>query len=163
MPRRDVPKAKTRRALAKLRRAVEAAEASGEGNALSAWEQQFAASVEERLETYGSAFTDPAKGRSDEALSARQAAKLREIAKKAKTAASDGGEGTDPGSADGARKPARKPRKGFKRRAPPPAKSRVRDVDADALAADPAASSNPPEEARSRFRVIDGGAGSKSS
>ncbi len=78
---RTVDARKTRRALSKLRRAVAAAET---GAGLSAWEAEFAESVEARLEAYGSAFTDPAKGALEEPLSARQAVKLREIARQAK-------------------------------------------------------------------------------
>jgi len=52
-------------------------------NALSEWEDEFITSVGDRLETFGSAFNDPDKGKLDEALSGLQAAKLREIEKKA--------------------------------------------------------------------------------
>lgn len=84
MPPRKVDERKTRRALRKLRRAVDAAEGGGEKAKLSDWEKEFAESVEKRLETYGSAFTDPSKGVLDEPLSARQAAKLSEIGRKAR-------------------------------------------------------------------------------
>ncbi len=106
---RSVEARKTRRALTKLRRAVAAAEA---GTGLSAWEAEFAESVEARLEAYGSAFTDPAKGALDEPLSARQAVKLREIARQGKSRA----------------KAQAKPKR--TRRAGGPG-ARVRDVDAD--------------------------------
>ncbi|MBU6373751.1 MAG: hypothetical protein KJS97_13575 [Alphaproteobacteria bacterium] len=49
----------------------------------SEWERTFLTEVETRLETYGSAFANLAKGRPDEALSTLQAQKLREIAAKA--------------------------------------------------------------------------------
>jgi hypothetical protein len=73
---------KARKALRRLERAIRSAETEGEG--LSDWEAEFAQSVKERLETYGSAFNDPEKGNRDEALSILQAQKVREIANKAK-------------------------------------------------------------------------------
>lgn len=106
---------KTRAALRKLRRAVaqaeERAKEGGEDAKLSDWERDFAKSVETKLETYGSAFRDPSKGRLEEPLSARQAQKLREIGKKA---AGKGG-GLKRGSS-------------FKPKAPPKRGGRVRDV-----------------------------------
>lgn len=144
-PKRVVPPAKTRRALAKLRRAVKAAETAGGGGeggeGLTRWESEFAASLEERLETYGSAFTDPAKGGAEEALSARQAQKLREIAKKAR---GGGGGGTSSKRQGGLKRGG-----GFKPKRPT-FKARARDVDEDAPP-------SPPE--RPRFTVIDGGGG----
>jgi len=83
VPPRKVDDKKTRKALRKLRRAVDKAEQGGEDAKLSGWEKEFAQSVETRLETFGSAFTDSTKGNLDEPLSARQNAKLSEIAKKA--------------------------------------------------------------------------------
>lgn len=136
MAKREVPPAKTRRALAKVRRAVEKAK-SGENDAeLTRWEREFVDGLEERLEKYGSAFADLSKGGADEALSLRQAQKLREVAKKT-------------------RKPPARPnkRKGLKRaggfgRKNKPYTPRVRDVDEDA-----------PEPApqRPNLRVIEGG------
>ncbi len=148
MPRRDVPKAKTRRALSKLRRAVEAAEASGDDAALSAWEKAFAASVEERLETFGSAFTDPSKGGAAEALSVRQAAKLREIAKKTKDKTKAGPKAAAKARDDGdAPASPRKARTGFRRRRSSAPGPRVRDVLEDA----------PDNAPTPRLRVIEGG------
>lgn len=49
----------------------------------SEWERTFLTEVETRLEKFGSAFANLAKGRPDEALSTLQAQKLREIAAKA--------------------------------------------------------------------------------
>ncbi|MCG8440773.1 MAG: hypothetical protein MI723_03100 [Caulobacterales bacterium] len=114
-PTRTVDERKTRRALRKLRRVVDAAKA--EGRELSEWEAEFARSLEERLTTFGSAFRDPAKGRLDEPLSARQARKVREIAKK--------GAGGPAGKPAKIRKPlrARKPMRGrapFRRRGAEP-------------------------------------------
>ena len=85
---REVDEKKTRKALNRLRRAKRAAETAAESGeedrALSEWESEFVESVEDRLESFGSAFADPEKGAADEALSALQALKLREIEKKAK-------------------------------------------------------------------------------
>ncbi|WP_417489031.1 hypothetical protein [Maricaulis sp.] len=102
MPRK-IDEKKTRKALRRLERAKRAAEQAGTPDAsLSEWEGEFLGSLEERLETYGSAFNDPGKGDTEEALSARQALKLREIEKKA---------------AGKARKPMSQG-KGFKRKTP---------------------------------------------
>jgi hypothetical protein len=83
VPSRKVDERKTRKALRKVRRAIDAAAEEG-GVPLSDWEQEFARSVEQRLSTYGSAFRDAAKGALEEPLSARQAAKLSEIGRKAR-------------------------------------------------------------------------------
>ncbi|WP_019960949.1 hypothetical protein [Woodsholea maritima] len=82
---RDIDDKKKRKALAKLRRA-KALITSGDDptRAFSEWEEDFVTSLEDRLETFGSAFNDPEKGALDEPLSARQALKLKEIEKKAK-------------------------------------------------------------------------------
>ncbi|MGD2133893.1 MAG: hypothetical protein PVI23_13945 [Maricaulaceae bacterium] len=84
---RKVDERKTARVLAKIRRATAADAEAGEGadgeKKLTAWEREFAQSVEERLEKYGSAFRDASKGNLEEPLSARQAAKLREVVKAA--------------------------------------------------------------------------------
>ena len=82
MPR-DVDERKKRKALRKLRRAADLAE-QGQGPPLSDWEQAFLEELEERIETYGSAFADPAKGDLSEPLSALQARKLKEIDRKAR-------------------------------------------------------------------------------
>ena len=82
MPR-DVDERKKRKALRKLRKAAELAEA-GLGPPLSDWEREFLEEVEERIEKYGSAFADPNKGNLEEPLSALQSRKLKEIDKKAR-------------------------------------------------------------------------------
>lgn len=82
MPR-DIDDRKKRKALRKIRKAALLAE-QGLGPPLSDWEKQFLDEVEERIETYGSAFHDLEKGASDEALSSLQHVKLREIEKKAR-------------------------------------------------------------------------------
>lgn len=82
MPR-EIDERKKRKALRKLRKAADLA-AQGLGPELSDWEKQFLEEVEQRIETYGSAFVDPEKGAPDEAMSALQHLKLREIDKKAR-------------------------------------------------------------------------------
>lgn len=109
MPR-DVDERKKRKALRKIRKAAMLAE-QGLGPPLSDWEKQFLEEVEERIETYGSAFHDTEKGAADEALSSLQHIKLREIDKKARGKAKSGF------SSKG----------GFKRKSSP----RVRQVDED--------------------------------
>ena len=51
---------------------------------LTAWEGEFLTEVGERVKTYGRAFADPEKGSPGQALSLRQAMKLRQITAKAK-------------------------------------------------------------------------------
>lgn len=116
-----VAPAKTRKAMRRVQRAVEVARQNGEE--LSEWEAEFVRSLEERLDTYGSAFTDPQKGALDEALSQRQSRKVREIAKKGARSRDDEADGA------GARAPkaGRTPRSGFGRRPPP----RVRHIEDD--------------------------------
>lgn len=150
MPPRKVDDKKTRKALRKLRRAVEKAEEGGADAKLSDWEQEFAQSVEQRLEKFGSAFTDSTKGRLDEPLSARQNAKLSEIAKKAR-----GKEGGLKRSAPlGAKK-----KSGFKSKAPKRA-SRDRDI-YDDVPEEARQNEDAPASRRSagppRLRVVKGG------
>lgn len=82
MPR-DIDETKKRKALRKLRKAADLA-ARGEGPELSDWEKEFLEEVEERIETYGSAFADPEKGNLEDPMSALQTRKLKEIDKKAR-------------------------------------------------------------------------------
>ena len=77
---RKVDPALTRQAISWLKRARARAEKSGEG--VTAWEDEFLTSVEERLEQYGSAFTDPDKGQLSAPLSLRQGLKVRQIGKR---------------------------------------------------------------------------------
>lgn len=107
MPRAVDPK-RTKKALRVVRK-LAALEPPAED--YSGWEKEFLAEVEGRLEKYGSAFANMAKGRPDEALSTLQAQKLREIAAKA----------------------AGKPRKGFGQRKPmrPNAAAPARDREGD--------------------------------
>ncbi len=74
----DVDERKKRAALRKLRRAATRA-AAGTGPPLSDWETRFLEEVDQRIQTYGSAFRDREKGHSEEALSDLQRVKLREI------------------------------------------------------------------------------------
>ncbi|MEL7128261.1 MAG: hypothetical protein AAGK23_01825 [Pseudomonadota bacterium] len=85
---REIDDKKKRKALRKLRKAAERAEAEG-GPGLSDWEREFVEEVEARVEKFGSAFADPDKGNLDEPLSALQARKLKEIDKKSR--GKDGG------------------------------------------------------------------------
>jgi hypothetical protein len=152
---RKIDEKKTRRALRRLERARKAAAASDADKPdLSDWEGEFLGSLEERLEKFGSAFNDPDKGNTEDALSSRQALKLREIENKAKGKA---------------RKPMSRGH-GFKRKSGSPA-PRGRDIydDLDGPAdpaprpADPVRDHQPPdapEARRASFRVIPGGGGS---
>ena len=88
MPKREVDKRKTTKALRKLRRVAERATEEG-GPGLTTWEKDFVEGVTERLEKYGSAFRDPGKGRLEEALSARQAQITRVIDKKSRKSKAD--------------------------------------------------------------------------
>ena len=79
-------KAQARRAaLNALRKARRVAARAGVE--LSAWEDEFIASVSDRVKTYGRAFGDPEKGDPNAPLSVLQAVKLKEIAAKAKRGA----------------------------------------------------------------------------
>ena len=112
MPR-DIDDKKRRKALRKLRKAAERAEAEG-GPGLSDWEREFVDEVEARVEKYGSAFANPEKGNLDEPLSSLQTQKLKEIDKKSR------------GKGSGF-----KQRSGFKSKKKPSFKPRVRDINAD--------------------------------
>jgi hypothetical protein len=132
MPREIDPKA-TAKALRKLKRAAKAAEEAG---LVNDWEEEFLTSVEERLETFGSAFADPEKGPREEALSIRQQqvlARMRAEARKAKRQARKG-DGEDDGDIRTPRHSSFK-QKGFNKRKPP----RVRQIDEDFEAAEEAA------------------------
>ena len=136
---REVDDKSTRKALARIRRAkaaVERAIAKAESDnpdaaqaaqaELTDWEAEFMASVEQRLNEYGSAYADPTLGAQGEALSRLQLAKLKEIEKKAKGKApkgfSRGGGSSFKGKGSGFE------RKGPERR------SRDRDINEDVIA-----------------------------
>ncbi len=157
---REVDKRKTRKALKRLKRAsdraAEAEQTGGKG--LTSWEKDFVAGVSERLETYGSAFRDPAKGALEEALSQRQTAIARAIERKSRPKSENPGKGGSGRDGEGARKTGST----FKRKAPPP-RGRVRDINDDmsetppapgpaALAPAPSRKAGPP-----RLTVISGG------
>lgn len=75
---RAVDPRRTRKALKRVQALAEA------GAPLSEWERAFLEEVSARLEKFGSAFADYAKGAPDEALSRLQDGKLREIRAKAR-------------------------------------------------------------------------------
>lgn len=156
MPKREVDKRKTQKALRKLRRAAESATAEG-GPGLTTWEKDFVEGVTTRLETYGSAFRDPGKGRLEEALSARQAQVTRVIEKKSRKAKADAKVKPDTGAKDPAGKPAApdRPRRmsSFKPKAKPGWKPRGRDINDDS---DPAPTAAQPPK-RPALKVIRGG------
>jgi hypothetical protein len=156
MPKREVDKRKTSKALRKLRRAAErAADAGGPG--LTTWEKEFVEGVTGRLEKYGSAFRDPGKGRLEEALSQRQAQVTRVIEKKSRKAKA----GAEP--AAGGEPKATPPRSTFKRKSPMRAKAkpgwtpRVRDVNDDLPLPEPPLPARSPAEKRAALKVIPGG------
>ncbi len=143
---RKIDEKKTKRALRRLERARKAAEEAGSPDReLSEWEGEFLGSLEERLETFGSAFSDPDKGNTEEALSVRQALKLKEIEKKAKGKA---------------RKPMSRG-KGFRSKTPQRA-SRSRDIHEDVEADMPPGlpddtvppAGEAPEIRRARFHIV---------
>jgi hypothetical protein len=82
MPR-QVDEHRKRAALRRIQRASDLAD-KGLGPPLSDWERTFLDEVAGRITTFGSAFADPAKGETGEALSGLQQAKLREISRKAR-------------------------------------------------------------------------------
>lgn len=128
---RDVDERKKRAALRKLRKAAALAE-QGLGPELSDWERQFLEEVEQRIETYGSAFADPEKGAEGDALSSLQRIKLKEIDKKAR------GKG---GS-------------GFKSKSRPAYTPRVRNVDAEAEESSAEAPTGAPPPTPSKPRLV---------
>ena len=148
---REVDDKATRKALARIRRAKEAVERAIASSAdpdaaqaarteLTDWEADFMASVEERLDRFGSAFADPRLGRDGEALSRLQLTKLKEIENKAK------------GKSGGFRRGSSFKSKGssFKRKGPP-RRSNARDINEDmpdAGASEPA--DTPPSSASER-------------
>lgn len=57
---------------------------AADGVDYSQWEKEFLGEVDQRLDKYGSAFANLAKGRKEDALSLLQTVKLKEIAAKAR-------------------------------------------------------------------------------
>jgi len=160
MPKREVDKRKTSKALRKLRRAAERASEEG-GPGLTTWEKEFVEGVSGRLEKYGSAFRDPSKGRLEEALSNRQThivrvidKKVRKPAKKAATPADD--KGRQPNSTF-RRKPLSATGKASgKASAKPKWTPRVRDINDDPARAQPATPATP-DRRRIHLKVVPGG------
>ncbi|WP_429911718.1 hypothetical protein [Glycocaulis sp.] len=175
----DRKKKKALRRLDRVRRALAEAEADGDAEAarearalLTEWEDEFLGSVEERLNTFGSAFTDPEKGSLDEPLSQLQAAKLKELEAKAK------GKETRPWKRSSFKPKDKAQRSSFSAKRPAP-RTNIRDINEDmpadlpetgpmpapsgkesAASPAPAPSRAPlPQKARPRFTVIKGGKG----
>ena len=155
---RDIDERKKRKALRKLRKAAMLAE-QGLGPPLSDWEKQFLEEVEERIEKFGSAFHDLDKGASDEALSALQHVKLREIDKKARGKGKSGF-----GNKKSSFKRKSMPRvrqidEDIEAPPPPPAPSKPELVRASDMSPKPASiSEKASPKRRPQFRVIEGGA-----
>jgi hypothetical protein len=151
--KREVDKRKTAKALRKLRRAAERAGAEGAPE-LTNWEREFVEGVTTRLETYGSAFRDPGKGRLEEALSARQQHVARAIDKKSRPKAEKAGRAAaKDAKPDVFRGSSLKRKSSLRSKAAPPRGPRVRDVNDDLneqAEATPAAK-------RAAFHVIPGG------
>jgi hypothetical protein len=151
MPKREVDKRKTRKALRKLRQAAERAEGEG-GPGLTSWEKDFVEGVSKRLETYGSAFRDPGKGKLEEALSQRQAHVARVLDKKSRKAkAGDSGKAVKPGL----QRSTLKRKTTFGSRSRP----RVRDINDDLAPENHPDPALTPTEKRAALRIIPGGKG----
>lgn len=176
----DRKKKKALRRLERVRRALAEAEADGDAEAarearamLTEWEDDFLGSVEERLNTFGSAFTDPEKGALDEPLSQLQAAKLKELEAKAK------GKETRPWKRSSFKPKENGARSSFSSKRPE-RRANIRDINEDVPADRPeagpaaprpsdtqpapgpspaAAPAAAPAKARPRFTVIKGGKG----
>lgn len=136
---REVDDKSTRKALARIRRAkpaVERAIAKAEEDdpdaaeaariELTDWEDEFMSSIEERLNTFGSAYADPSLGAEGDALSTLQLAKLKEIEKKARGKAPKG-------FSRGGGSSFKNKGSGFKRKGPE-RRARERDINEDVIA-----------------------------
>ena len=157
MPKREVDKRKTTKALRKLRRVAERATEEG-GPGLTTWERDFVEGVTERLEKYGSAFRDPGKGRLEEALSARQAQITRVIDKKSrksKTASpTDDSKDERPRSTFKQRQPMRAQSLRKQAKAKAAWKPRVREINEDVETETPP---TPPKSGPPSLKIIPGG------
>lgn len=145
MPRREVDKRKTSKALRKLRRVADRVAEEG-GPGLTSWEKDFVEGVSDRLEKYGSAFRDPAKGRLEEALSSRQTHIVRVIDKKSRKPGKDA-ENRAPNSTLSRGK-------GMKAASKPKWTPRIRDINEDMPQPEP---SPPAERRRIHLKVVPGG------
>ena len=123
---REVDEKKKRKAQRILRRVADRAKDAP--RPLTDWEKEFVDGVTERLETYGSAFRDPGKGRMEDALSVRQTHIVRQLDRKVRKPAS-GAKESEPGEPDRPGKlPSDKPRSGgLKRKTPMRASKSLRD------------------------------------
>jgi len=147
---------RARTAQRKLKKARAELEALGE---ITDWEDEFIASVDERLEKFDSAFADPSLGGFGEALSNKQKQVLaqmrRKIKDKSKQAPQDGSK-NDPGRPQW--------RSSFKNKSN--FKPRVRNIEDDMfedepepepkLAPEPSAKTPPPKH-KPFLKIIDGG------
>lgn len=140
MSKREVDRGRTSRALRRLRRAAERAGQEG-APGLSTWEKDFVEGVTARLETYGSAFRDPAKGPLKEPLSSRQGQIVRAIETKTRLKARQ--TLPDAGSPAAEAAPAMLQRTGLRASLRPGWGPRVRDINDDPLPAD-----DPPQSPR---------------
>ena len=147
--KREVDKRKTQKALRKLRRAAEAATAE-EGPGLTTWEKDFVEGVTTRLETYGSAFRDPSKGRLEDALSSRQTHIVRVIDKKSRASSKKAAGDKSDNKPPDARKHGATLSRGKPKWTP-----RVRDINED-VPAQPAGPETP-ERRRIHLKVVPGG------
>lgn len=136
---RDIDDKQTKKALRKLRKAKSRAE-SKDGPGLTDWEKEFFDGVEERLETFGSAFADPEKGNLDSALSAKQTHIVREIDKKSRK--KDGG----------LKRSSFKPKKS-KAKSKSNFKPRGRDINEDLVNEE--ASAPPPKTITPKLKIVD--------
>ena len=86
MAREIDPKSKRKamRQLARLKAAANDQDGAAAAVAYSEWETEFIEGVSERIDKFGSAFSDFGKGAPDAALSRLQEQKLKELAKKAR-------------------------------------------------------------------------------
>jgi len=130
---------KARTAQRKLKKARADLEDLGE---ITDWEDEFIASVDERLDKYGSAFADPSLGGFSEALSNRQKQVLGQMRRKIK----------DKGRQAPQEDPAKPQwRSSFKNKSG--FKPRVRHIE-DEMFED---ADTPPPKAKPKLKIIDGG------
>lgn len=140
---------RARNAQRKLKKARTELEALGE---ITDWEDEFIASVDERLEKYDSAFADPSLGGFAQALSTRQQQVLAQMRRKIKDKSKQAPEG-DPAKPQW--KSSFKNKQNYK--------PRVRNIEDD-MFDDPEpsepkieSSSKPPKPKKPFLKIIDGG------
>lgn len=105
---------------------------------LTEWEDEFAGSVQKRIDEFGSAFNDLQKGRPGDALSFAQKRvvaglnkKVKDARKAAKASRIAGGGGEEKTGIEEGAKPAYKPRSSFKSKKPKFTPPRVRRIEDD--------------------------------